>query len=154
MRILEARAWATHPALFPCRGMTMSTITSSPETTVGQREARLRRPAAMLAAAISVLYLLIFAGVLSVGRAEAGELGILGVASGVFAVLAILLWRVRSRLLWAGAGLLQVLLTWMYVAIAPERDPSFEAWGLTIRGLSMVLLVLLAGLLLGARKKG
>jgi hypothetical protein len=134
--------------------MTMSTTISSHETTATRRETRLRRPAAVLAAGISILYLLIFVGVLSVGRAEAGELGILGVASGVFAVLAVLLWRVRSRLLWAGAGVLQALLTWMYVAIAPERDPSYEAWGLTIRGLSMVLLVLLAGLLLGTRRKG
>jgi hypothetical protein len=31
----------------------------------------------------------------------------------------------------------------MYVAVAPERDPAFEVWGLTIRGLSFVLIVLL-----------
>jgi hypothetical protein len=31
----------------------------------------------------------------------------------------------------------------MYVAIAPERDPSYEVWGLTIRALSVLLVILL-----------
>jgi hypothetical protein len=116
-------------------------------------QARLRSAAAIVAALIAGVYGLIFAGVLSVGRAEAGDLAILGVAGAVFAVLALLLWRVPSRLLWAGVGLLQLLLTAMYVAVSPERDPSFEIWGLTIRGLSLVLLGILVALLVGARRR-
>jgi hypothetical protein len=111
-----------------------------------------RTVAVAASALIAGVYLLIFAGVLSVGRAEAGDLGILGVAGGVFVVMALLLWRVRSRLLWAGVAGLQLMLTAMYVAVAPERDPSFEVWGLTIRILSVVLFVAVVAMLLGSRK--
>jgi hypothetical protein len=107
---------------------------------VADHSVRLRIVAAVVAAVMSLLYLAIFAGVLSVGRAETGELGILGVAGALFAVLAVLLWRLRSRPLWAGVAALQVLLFVMYVAIAPERDPSYEVWGVLIRVLSVVLL--------------
>jgi hypothetical protein len=44
------------------------------------------------------------------------------------------------------------MLTAMYVAVAPERDPSFEVWGLTIRILSVVLFVAVVAMLLGSRK--
>ena len=67
-----------------------------------------RTVAVVTAAAIALLYLAIFAGVLSVGRSETGDLAILGVAGGVFVVLAVLLWRVRSRLLWVGTAALQL----------------------------------------------
>jgi hypothetical protein len=113
---------------------------------------RARTVAIATSVAIAALYLLIFAGVLSVGRAEAGDLGILGVAGGVFVVLAVALWRLTSRALWAGAAVLQVLLGVMYVAVAPERDPSFEVWGVLVRVLSLVLLGALVTLLLRARR--
>ncbi|MFA9432153.1 hypothetical protein [Egicoccus sp. AB-alg2] len=106
-----------------------------------------RRLAAGTAAAIAAVYLLVFSGALSVGRADEGELGILGVAGVIFLVLAALLWYVRSRVLWAGAAALKVLLAVMYVVIAADREPAFEVWGLTIRGLSAVLLAALLYLL-------
>jgi hypothetical protein len=133
--------------------MPADTLTrTEPPTSPDVVQARARTVAVASAAAIAVLYLAIYAGLLSVGRAEAGELGILGVAGGVFVVLAVALWRLTSRLLWAGAAVLQVLLGAMYVAIAPERDPSFELWGLLIRALSLVLLVALVTLSVRARR--
>lgn len=114
---------------------------------------RARGLAVVTAAVIAVLYLAIYAGLLSVGRAESGELGVLGVAGGLFAVLAVALWRVRSRILWAGVAGLQVLLAAMYVAIAPERDPAFEVWGILIRVLSVILVAALVTLLLGVRRR-
>jgi hypothetical protein len=114
---------------------------------------RVRGFAAVTAAIIAALYLAIYAGLLSVGRAEAGELGILGVAGGLFVVLAVALWRVRSRVLWAGVAGLQVLLAAMYVAVAPERDPAFEVWGILIRVLSVILVAAMVTLLLDARRR-
>jgi hypothetical protein len=132
---------------------TQLTTHHPPTRSQGLTQARLRSAAAIVAALIAGVYGLVFAGVLSVGRAEQGDLAILGVAGAVFAVLALLLWRVSSRLLWAGVGLLQLLLTAMYIAVSPERDPSFEVWGLTIRGLSLALLVIVVALLVGARRR-
>ena len=108
---------------------------------------RLQLAAVACSAAIALLYLGLFTGVLSLPGAETGDLGILGVAGGVYAVLAGLLWWLRSRVLWAIGVMQQALLGWMYVAIAPERDPSFEVWGLTIRAISIVLLGVLVALL-------
>jgi hypothetical protein len=110
----------------------------------------LHRLAAVLAGLNAVLYGLIFAGVLSVGRADEGELGILGVAGIVYLALAAGLWFLPRPLLWAAATLMQVLVIAMYVAIAPERDPSYEVWGLTLRVLQVAIIVTLVGLLVRA----
>jgi hypothetical protein len=115
-------------------------------TSVPRAGTRLAHVAAGLAAAMAALYLAIFAGVLSVGRAEPGELGVLGMAGAVFAVIAALLWTVHRWWLWLAVGLLQLPIVAMYVAIAPERDPSFEVWGLTIRVLQAALVAVLVTL--------
>jgi hypothetical protein len=113
---------------------------------------RLQLVAVACSAAIALLYLGLFTGLLALPGAETGDLGILGVAGGVFAVLAGLLWWLHSRLLWAIGAVMQALLGWMYVAIAPERDPAFEVWGLTIRAISLVLFAALVALLVTARR--
>jgi hypothetical protein len=123
-----------------------------PPTTARPTRPGLRAVAAGLAGAMAVLYLAIFAGILSVGRAEAGELGVLGVAGGVFAAIAIALWSVERRALWVAAALLQVPIFAMYVAIAPERDPSFEVWGITLRVLQLALVVVLALMVAATRR--
>lgn len=111
-----------------------------------------RRVAIGSAALIGVVYVLIFAGLLSVGRAETGDLGVLGFAGAVFLTLAWLLWRYPGRWLWLGAAVLQIMTGVMYVAVAPDRDPAFEVWGLTIRALSAVLLLSLVTLLWQSRR--
>jgi hypothetical protein len=126
------------------------------EPVVAPPSAPVRSPLQLVAvacsAAIALLYLALFTGVLALPGAEPGELGILGVAGGVFAVLAGLLWWLRSRVLWATGAVLQALLGWMYVVVAPERDPAFEVWGLTIRAISLVLFAALVALLVTARR--
>jgi hypothetical protein len=112
----------------------------------------LHRAAATLAALNAVIYGLIFAGALSVGRADEGELGILGVAGIVYLVLAAVLWFVPRPLVWAAATAMQVMVIAMYVAIAPERDPSFEIWGITLRVLQVAMIVVLATLLVRAAR--
>jgi hypothetical protein len=111
----------------------------------------LGRAAAGLALLVALAYLLIFVGVLSVGEATDGELGILGFAAGVFAVIAGLLWRVGSRVLWATVAVLQVLVIAAYVAISSDREPPFEVWGVSIRIVQVALLATLVVLLLRAR---
>jgi membrane-bound ClpP family serine protease len=126
--------------------MIMATTTHRPPTPA--RTILLQRTAAGIAAFVAVLYGLIWAGVLTVvAESEVGELGILGVAGVVFLVLAALLWRFASRVLWAGAAILQALMIWMYVAIGAERDPAFEVWGISIRVLQVALIGVLVALL-------
>ena len=121
------------------------TTVIEPTTTDGTTT--LRRTAAGIAALIALLYGLIWTGVLSVvTEAEAGELGILGVAGVVFLVLAALLWRFASRVLWIGTAVLQVLMIWMYVAIGAEREPAFEVWGISIRVAQVALIGVLIAL--------
>lgn len=105
------------------------------------------RVAAVLVTAQSVqlvaaVYGLLAAGVLDLGAADSGELGILGVAGVVHLLLAAGLWLWPRRVLLSATVLLQLALAALYVAIAPERDPSYEVWGLMIRALSAVLVVL------------
>ena len=105
------------------------------------------RVAAVLVTAQSVqlvaaVYGLLAAGVLDLGAADSGELGILGVAGVVHLLLAAGLWLWPRRVLLSATVLLQLALAALYVAIAPERDPSYEVWGLTIRALSAALVVL------------
>lgn len=107
----------------------------------------LHRVAALLAAANAVLYGLIASGVLSVGRAEQGELGILGAGGVVYLVLAGVLWLLPRPVVWAGATVMQLMVIAMYLAIAPERDPSFELWGISLRVLQVAMIVVLVMLL-------
>lgn len=132
----------------------VGTPTSSPSTTTASGTVRptLQRLATGISAGIALLYGLMFLGILSVEGATGDERGIVGLAAAVFVVLTVLLWWRRSRPLWVGTAGLQLLMGAMYVAIAPERDPSFEVWGLTIRGLSLLLVATLVGLLVSTRR--
>jgi hypothetical protein len=126
-------------------------VTTTPLPTV-HADARPARAASALATVIAVLYLLLAAGVLDLGAADSGELGILGVAGVLHLVLAGVLWVRPWRWLLAAVLVIQLAMAAMYVAIAPERAPSYEVWGLTIRGLSALLVVALALALIAGRR--
>jgi hypothetical protein len=110
----------------------------------------LQRVAALLAAANAAIYVLIAAGVLSVGRADGGELGVLGAAGAVYLVLGALLWFVARWWLWLGAAIMQVMIIAMYIAVAPQRDPHYELWGISLRVLQVALIATLVTLLVRA----
>jgi hypothetical protein len=112
------------------------------------------RAASLVSTLIALLYLLIAAGVLDIGEADSGELGILGVAGGLHLVIAGVLWLRPWRWLLAAVLVLQLAMAAMYVAIAPERVPSYEVWGLTIRTLSGLLAVALVVALVSGRRSG
>lgn len=104
-----------------------------------------RLVAAASAWAAGVLYVLVGAGVLDIGRAVdpgAQDLLAFGIAAGVAQLLvgAVLL-GARGRaplLLVVGFEILVVL---MYVAVAGVRIPAYEVWGLTIKALELVTIV-------------
>ncbi len=121
--------------------------------TTAANTAVLQRSAAGICVLIAVLYGLIWTGVLTVvTESQPGELGILGVAGVAFLVLAALLWRFASRVLWIGTAVLQALMIWMYVAIGVERDPGFEVWGISIRVAQVALIGVLIALLVRSRR--
>jgi hypothetical protein len=134
----------------------MSTLTPRPHLTRPSfGAASLRRFAAGVTGLMALIYLLIFAGPLSIGEATSGDLGILGVAGLVFAGMALLLWFVDERWVLGVIAAVQVPIFAMYLAVAPERDPSFELWGVSLRVLQVVLVgTLLTLLVRGLRHRG
>jgi hypothetical protein len=136
----------------------MSTVTPHPHrirATIGA--ATMRRLAAGATGLMALIYLLIYAGALSIGEATSGDLGILGIAGLVFAAMALLLWFVDAPLVLGLVAAVQVPVFAMYLAVAPERDPSFELWGVSLRVLQVVVVVLLlmslASVLRGRREE-
>ncbi len=105
---------------------------------------RVRLLAAGLAAVTALMYALIGAGVLTVveqAGPDAPSLLTFGLGAGaMFGLGAALLVLFDQRALWAvGAGL-QIGVILMYIAVAPQRTPQYEVWGLTIKALQAVLL--------------
>ena len=76
------------------------------------------------------------------------QLGFALPAAGAYLLGAGLLWWFDRRWLWVAGALLQVLVIAMYFAVAPQRDPTFEVWGLIIRVLQFGLLATLTYLVL------
>jgi hypothetical protein len=106
-----------------------------------------RLVAAGLAGAMAIIYFLIGAGVLNVGRASGTDAGFLIVfgasAGGAFLLGAVLLTAFDRRWLWGLGALLQVFVIWGYLAVAPDRTPAFEIWGITLRVIQVPLLAAL-----------
>lgn len=101
---------------------------------------RLDGVAASIAVAIALLYGSIATGLVELPGAGAEERAILGAAGAVSVALALLLLRPR-RWVWAVVVVVQLTSFAMYLAIATDRDPAFEPWGIAIRALSVVLVV-------------
>jgi hypothetical protein len=115
------------------------------------RRRTIRYVAAGLAAAMAAIYFLIGLGVLQVVNGQAGDPSMLGFgasAGGAFLLGAILLAELDRRWLWIAGALLQVMVVWGYFAIAQDRDPAFEVWGLTLRVIQLPLLAALVWLAL------
>jgi hypothetical protein len=111
---------------------------------------RARSLGAAAAVASAILYLLIGFEVLAIGEARSGEDEILmfGLTAGlVFAIVAVVIWRARSRWPLALAGLFDAAVIVAYVAFAGAREPAFEPWGLLVKACQVVLLAALAYLL-------
>ena len=109
-----------------------------------------RRHARHLAAALSVviagLYACIALGIAHVVETTTSseELGIrlafATPAALVFLLGAFLLLRYDDRRLWLAGLALQVFIIAMYISVGADREPAFEAWGIAIRVVQVVLL--------------
>lgn len=124
-----------------------STIGPSRAAAAPDHRRTIRFVAAAIAAFTAMLYLLVGLEVLSVVDVTTEdapsmlEFGL--VSGGAFALGAALLLATDRRILWVLGALFQVGVIIMYVAVSPQRTPSFEVWGLTIKALQLVLLGLL-----------
>jgi hypothetical protein len=107
----------------------------------------IRLGAAGLAGAMAIIYFLIGAGVLDVGRANGADAGFLVVfgasAGGAFLLGAVLLLAFDRRWLWILGTALQVFVMVGYLAISADRTPAFEIWGITLRVIQVPLLAAL-----------
>lgn len=120
-------------------------VISEPPTT---RRLRIRRAAMLLSLGVVVPYGLIAANVVTVidGPADQvarDQLSFALPAAAAYLLGAGLLWRFDRRLFWVAGAILQLLVISMYLAVAPQRDPAFEVWGLSIRVLQFGLLAAL-----------
>lgn len=105
----------------------------------------------MLAGLTALLYVLIATSAVSVIDAGAvadarhDQMAFATPAAIAYALGALLLLipRLDRRLLWVLGALLQVGVIAMYFSVAPDREPSFEPWGIAIRVVQMLLLVAL-----------
>ncbi|MEX1169103.1 MAG: hypothetical protein WEE50_03065 [Chloroflexota bacterium] len=129
---------ASLPSLAPVRDVRSS------------RRRFIRYVAAAASLATAVLYFGIGAGVLvvvDVAASDAPGMFEFGASAGAAFVLgALLLLALDHRGLWLVGALLQVGVIVMYIAVGPQRTPSFEVWGLVIKALQVVILVALAWL--------
>lgn len=108
---------------------------------------RTRYFAATMAGVAAVIYFLIGAGVLQVAAEEPGGAGLtfFGVAAGLgFALGVALLLTWKRRIVWILGALLQILVISMYFAVAPDRTPAYEVWGLVLRVPQVLILLSLA----------
>jgi hypothetical protein len=118
------------------------------------RRRRVRGWAAAASIAAAVLYVGIGVGVLKVvDEPSAGaatiDLFAFGLSAGAAFILgAVLLLLSDHRGLWLLGAVLQVVVLVMYVAVAPQRTPPFEVWGILIKAFQAIILVALAYLVL------
>lgn len=111
------------------------------------RRRTIRYAAAAASALTALVYLLIGLGVLRVVETAADAPPMLDfglAAGGAFALGAVLLASTDRRILWVVGALLQVGVIVTYVNVASQRTPPFEAWGITIKVLQVLILAALA----------
>ena len=115
-----------------------------PAPAPGRRKA-VRYGAALLAAAVGVLYLLIALQVIHVADTTGKDSPFIPMmaAAVAFWLGAVLLAVIDRRIVWLLGAAVQVVVLIGYVAVAPSRDPHVEAWGLLIKLAQVVILGLL-----------
>jgi hypothetical protein len=117
---------------------------------------RVRYTAAALAGLTAGMYVLIATSVVSVinpaGVADAGHdqlaFGTPAAIVYAFGAALLLIPRLDRRILWVFGAFLQVGVIFMYFSVAPDREPSFEPWGIAIKVAQALLLATLLMLVL------
>ncbi len=113
--------------------------------TPGQLSKQARYAASGTAGLAALLYVLSC----TVGSIKLG----FGLAMGaVFVIAAVFLFFSGQRLVWDLAALVDIGAIIGYFIVAPSRDPNFEAWGIAIKVVQVVLLAVLGYVILGDRR--
>lgn len=111
----------------------------------------IRLAAALLSAGMAGIYYLIGFGVLQVADLDPGEsllpFGLM--AGSAFLLGTVLLVAFDRQVLWMLGAVLQVLVVAGYFAVAPDRTPHFEVWGIALRIIQLPLFAGLVYLALG-----
>jgi hypothetical protein len=105
-----------------------------------------RLAAAGVSATMAVIYYLIGIGLLPVADEGAATDGLLvfgAMAGSAFLLGAALLLAFDRRVFWVLGFAFQIFVFWAYLSIAPQREPAFEMWGITLRLLQLPLIALL-----------
>jgi uncharacterized membrane-anchored protein len=117
-----------------------------------ERATRLRWLGVGAAIASAALYVLIGIGWLTVGEstqeATTDLFGFGVLMGGVYAVTALALWFMRTRVVIALIAAFQLIPLLGYVAFAGLREPPFEPWGVLIKVCQVVVLVAAVALVL------
>jgi hypothetical protein len=104
----------------------------------------------------AALYLGIGLGVLDIGgSADGSDPGLFefgAMMAAVFGITAVLLWFVRSRVLYAAVAVLQVIVLLGYVAFSSYREPAFDLWGALIKVAQVMILAAVLYLFAHARE--
>jgi hypothetical protein len=113
---------------------------------------RARRAAAPVAGLVAVLYVLTGAGWVAVTADQGpGAIPPLLIGAVLYALLAALLVLGPGRRVYLAGAVLQLPMLLMYLAVAADRTPSYEVWGLTIKALQLLLLAVCLLLAAGSR---
>jgi hypothetical protein len=116
----------------------------------------MHRVAAAAAAGSAILYFLIGFGMIEVGRSTSGENDIFafGMTVGaVFVVAAVIVLWTSRRWLLGIVGAVDLMVIIGYFVLAGVREPPFEPNGLLIKGLQVIMLAAIIGLLLHRRRE-
>ena len=111
----------------------------------------IRFAAAAFAGAMAAIYFLIGLGVLTVVEGQGTDASLLGfgaMAGSAFLLGAALLLATDRRWLWILGAVLQVFVVVGYFAVAADRTPAFEVWGITLRIIQVPLFAALVYLAL------
>ena len=131
--------------------VTGDTIRIEPVDPVVVQRRRVRYFAAAMAAWASLIYILIGLRVVTVIQNPEEQVGFGFAAGAGFAVAALLILSVDQRSLWVAGAVLQALIIFMYFALAVERIPEFEVWGIVLRIVQVPLLVAVTYLAISPR---
>lgn len=103
-----------------------------------------RRVAVGLTVITAILYYLIGFRVVEVLADDPTGQTTFGLIAGTaFALGAVVIARYDKRVLWVLGTLGLGFVIWTYFNLAPDRDPSFELWGILIRVVQVPLLITL-----------
>ncbi len=80
------------------------------------------------------------------------KLGFALAMGAVFVVAAVFLFFSGQRLVWDLVALVDVGAIIGYFIVAPSRDPQFEAWGIAIKAVQVVLLAVIGYVVIGDRR--